>query len=157
MPLFGKKKDKAVDIEAPEDEGLLMATGGETGAKAVSLPSAPTAAEPDAEAGNDIDDDDLSDAAAAALAAAADVPDGAGVVGEDGAAEAPKLTLVKASAEESSEDDLLSMFKDSESYGELADLIKDLEDVPAADLLAELREIRGVLPPDVLAEGEQAA
>ena len=74
------------------------------------------------------------------------------------AGERPALTLVKASADpqdaESSQespspaavDDLLSAFRNTVMESSHGDLTKELDDAPVAELLSELREIRGMLP-----------
>ena len=79
-------------------------------------------------------------------------------VPEPAAGERPALTLVKASADpqdaESSQespspvavDDLLSAFRSTVMESSHGDLTKELDDAPVAELLSELREIRGMLP-----------
>jgi len=77
---------------------------------------------------------------------------------EPAAGERPALTLVKASADpqdaEASQespspaavDDLLSAFRSTVVESSHGDLTKELDDAPVAELLSELREIRGMLP-----------
>jgi hypothetical protein len=151
MPLFGKKKDSGTDIEAAEEDGLLIQTGGAPAADetAPAPQSVPEPAPP-------VDlDEPLSDDAESALAGLdgneGDRDETDGEESEEGSTQ-----FSVAASEDSKEDDILSMFNDSESYGDLAELTKDIDDVAASDLLAELREIRSMLPAEAL-EDQQAA
>ena len=142
MPLFGrKKKDKkeeeGADIEAPEEDGLFMAQGSDAEAPAAAAPA-------DGEATSDLVPDD-------------DAPDLSVLDGGSEEAESAEAPVEAPAAEESNADDLLSAFEDDETYGDLADLVKDLEDVPMAELMEDLRQIRTTLPPDVIGTGEDVA
>lgn len=155
MPLFGKKKNEEAgqggDIEAAEEDGLLMSTRG--AAPAAEHEAAP---EPEAEMPAAGPSDETADGMSAEAAPDGEVRDGESAEGEED--DDPASFAAKAeSEEETGDDDLLSMFKDDESHGELAELTKDLDDVPIADLLAELREIRSTLPPDVAGDESAAA
>ena len=147
MPLFGskkkkdKKKEKGADMESSEDDGLFMARGSDAASpeKAAALSLEDGDGEPDP----DIQTED----------------EAPGLSVLDGGPEETSEPAAPAAAEEpSNADDLLSAFDDDDdSGGELAELTKDLEDVPMAELLAELREIRMTLPPEVLESGEDVA
>ena len=92
-----------------------------------------------------------------------DAADGSAVEGEaqetpeSGEASAEKFSVAAEAEDESSADDLLVAFQDEDTYGDLADITKDLDDIPMADLLAELRDIRAMLPPEALLKREDAA
>ena len=139
MPLFGKKKnkdkkkEKGSDIEAPEEDGLLMARG----ADAPSLEDGVGESGPDTQTEEEARDLSVLDGGSAETPEAAETP--------------------PAAEEKSNADDLLSAFDDDDSGGELAELTKDLEDVPMAELIAELREIRLTLPPEALESDEDVA
>ncbi len=140
MPLFGsKKKKKNEDIEAPEEDGLFMARGSEKLASDAALASSEDGedSEPDLAALTGDDPLDLS------------APeDEAEETSAEAAPEPPKAE------EPSGADDILSAFEDDEESGDLADLTKDLEDVPMAELMDELRSIRATLPPEALENSE---
>ncbi len=153
MPLFGskkkKKKERGADIEAPEEDGLFMARGSEAvdseGAPAPSVDSEDNESDPAALTGDDVADLSALEGEAEETAE----PD-------EAAAETP--TAAAPEEEKSNADDLLAAFADDDEVsGDLADITKDLDDVPMADLLAELREIRMTLPPEALEHSEDVA
>lgn len=152
MPLFGskkkKKKERGADIEAPEEDGLFMARGSEAvaseGAPAPTVDGEDNESDPAALTGEDVADLSALEGEAEETAE----PD-------EAAAETP--TAAAPEEEKSNADDLLAAFADDEVEGDLVDITKDLEDVPMADLLAELREIRTTLPPEALTSGEDVA
>lgn len=139
MPLFGskKKKKQGSDIEAPEEDDLLMARGSAASAPEAG-PEPPVDAE-DSESDPTVPEDDAVD-----LSVLDGDPD-------ETPAETPEAE------EKSNADDLLAAFEDDDSYGELAEITKDLEDIPIADLLADIREIRTALPPEALETGQDVA
>lgn len=149
MPLFGKKKkdekkEQGSDIEAPEEDGLLMARGSAAPAPEAAADTSVEGgdSEPDLEAATEDDAVDLS-------ALDGDL--------EETPEQAETPTAAVEAEEKSNADDLLSAFEDDDSGGDLKDITKDIEDVPIADLLAELREIRTTLPPDALETGQDVA
>lgn len=155
MPLFGKKKETGKDIEAAEEDGLLMSTAGvQPEAPAEPAPAPPPRPVVEEEPLNA--DDEISDAAAAALAGGEEEEEEAAQ--DNGNVEPAEPARFSVSAEsEEGDDNILSMFTDQESYGELAELTKDIDDVSMSDLLAELREIRSALPSYALEEDNEAA
>lgn len=142
MPLFGSKKKKeqqGTNIEAPEEDGIFMARSSEASTSDEAKPSDGESVEPelsDLESANEGETEPASDA--------------------DEATAEPPAAAAKAE-DESSADDLLAAFQDDETEGDVTDLTKDLEDVPIADLLADLREIRAMLPAEALEQAEDAA
>ncbi len=150
MPLFGskKKKEQGADIEAPEEDGLFMARGSD---------------QPDPEAATESSLDDEDSESDPAVLTEDDAPDLSVLDGdseetqESGETPAETPTAAAEKEDESSAADLMSAFQDDETHGDLADITKDLEEVPMADLLAELREIRTTLPPEALGTGEDVA
>lgn len=54
-------------------------------------------------------------------------------------------------------DDLLSAFRDTAETGQADVLMEGLEDIPARELLSELRQLRGLLPQTQTAEGDGKA
>ena len=151
MPLFGSKKknkERGADIEAPEEDGLFMARGSEASASeaaaAPSLDGEDGESDPAALTGDDVTDLSAGDGEAQETPGLEEV-----------AAETPAAAAKEE--DKSSTDDLLAAFQDDDTHGDLTDITKDLEDVPMAELLAELREIRATLPPEALEKSEDAA
>jgi len=146
VPLFGsKKKEKpGTDIEAAEEDGLFVSRSSE-GPETEVAPVPPSATTADGESGEP----------EPSLDSALEEE----VEPEPESDEAPAEPVsVAAKAEgESGVDDLMAAFQDDETHGELADITKELDDVPMADLLAELRDIRGLLPAEALENTEDAA
>ena len=142
MPLFGSKKKKeqqGTNIDAPEEDGIFMARASEAPTSDGAKPSDGESVEPelsDLEPTNEEETEPALDS-------------------DEATAETPAAA---AKAEnESSADDILAAFEDDETEEDLTEITKDLEDVPIADLLADLREIRAMLPAEALEQAEDAA
>ena len=151
MPLFGSKKKKeqrGTDIEVPEEDGLFMARNSE---------------QTDTEAGSAPSVDEENNETEPGTLTGDDALEVSGLEGEaqettDSKEASAEVPAAATNAEdESGADDLLAAFQDDETHGDLTDITKDLEDVPIADLLAELREIRATLPPEALENDEDVA
>jgi len=162
MPLFGSKKKESQgdDIEDEEGEGLFMAQSSEQ-SPAAAIAEDVSAVESDA----DEAPAESGEAPSGVFTVAAEADEASTAEGDaeetpesDKAPDRTFTVAAEADAEEdSSVDDLMSAFQDDETHGDLADMTKDLEDVPISDLLAELREIRAMLPAEAHQESEEAA
>jgi hypothetical protein len=62
------------------------------------------------------------------------------------AAEAAPVPTAEAEAEAPAGDDPLALFRSMHTESEASDLTRDMDDVSAEELLAELRELRAMLP-----------
>lgn len=159
---FGKKKAaEEDDIDAPEESGLLMSTKGkqpDVAGEPAPEPAPPESAD-ELDSGTPQDqptvvvtpgggeDEEVVDPLSEATPA-----DPTAVAEES--AEAPADAGGKKEADAA---DLMSAFQDDESYSDIADLVKSVEDVAASALLEELREIRLMLPPEALGQEENVA
>lgn len=139
MPLLRRRKQEDVleeevdDLLDESEGGLLMSTVGQAAEQ--ERPLGAEGGEPDGLAGMATEEapaDEVAEGEAAPGAAS------------DGGPPAP-LHMVSAE-EPSSDDDPLAAFKDMTVHGGLGHLTDDMEDIEIADLVADLREVRGMLP-----------
>lgn len=158
---FGKKKsDEDEDLEAPEESGLLMTTKGNQPGSAGEPDPEPASPEPVDELDSGTTQDQPTVVVTPGGAAAEEVDPLLDAALADPDAEDQTESDAEADTGESKESDaadLMSAFTDDETYGDLTNLIKDIEDIAAIALLEELREVRAMLPPEVLDEGESVA
>jgi hypothetical protein len=127
MSRFRKDKDSDEDefdamLSDDENAGMFMTTGG-----------GPAVAEPAGEM--DVAESQEPDASLTTLQAPAD--------------EEPEAEVTSEAADEDpgSDDDPLALFRSMQVVTESSGLAAEIEDIPAEELLAELRELRSMLPP----------
>jgi hypothetical protein len=142
-----------------EEQGLLIPTGPQPGGPAeegvlgnldVVGPSGTLegdeSGQDEAEAATEVEDGELPTAAQDG----ADAADPADASVAEGTPETTELEVqtvsLKGEGSDATGDDLLSAFRDTTVTGQAHGLADGLEDVPAHELLVELREVRGYLP-----------
>ena len=141
-----KKDDDPLDVsdeslESAEEEGLFMKTGGQadSGDEQRAVEPAPPQ--------DEVETDGPADAADDLEEAAAGDPATSDPVAIPSAGAVAELSGVKTvSLGDDSTKDMLSAFHDDGAEDVAGPLTKGLEDIPIADILSELREVRAMLP-----------
>ncbi len=140
-------RQEATQPRAETDDALETAESSAEG----SAPEGPEEPEAAGQAQEDADEGKVAASGSSGAATADSAQSSADTVG--GSAE-----QASAKGEEGSgaDDDLLSAFRSVGPVTGVTDLTKEIEDVPIEGLLAELQEIRGMLPPTPAADSSEA-
>lgn len=137
------KKNEEEEIETADD----MLDDGEAGSMFMSASGTPEAAAPESEE-SDVEGDEADPAAAEAvdgLVPDEELPEGEPAAeGEGDAADKTQVEVQTVSG--GGEDDALALFGEVAGHSGLGDLAEDLEEMSIEELMADLREVRGMLP-----------
>lgn len=164
----GKKDEEDLEeteesLDPGEEEGFLMSTGGQRGA---SGEVETTATDQENAAQQQAAPDDLLEAAEGGAAPGDvrpyregqpqidDMVEAAGGEQPAPAAKSVELQSISVESSDGADDPLMAAFRDSTVASDVGDLTQDIEDISVEELVAELREVRSMLPPTLPGAGD---